>query len=313
MKKKKKKNILVILGGNSKEREVSLNSGKACFQAIRKLGYKAKLFDPANFFLNEIDSSKVDLIFNALHGEFGEDGVAQSFFEYLRIPYTHSGVISSMNAMDKEVSKKIFLENKILTPNSFAIEKPNFKKKNLINKLVTKHQLTFPIVVKPTNEGSSIGVKICKNLKSLNLETKNLFKKYDNLIFEKFIGGQEVQVAVMNGKGLGAIELIPSRKFYDYKAKYYKSAKTTHVMPANISKKKHKEVLKIAEKAHKALECRGVTRSDFKFFKNKFYLLEINTQPGMTDLSLVPEIARYSGMNFDKLVEEIILDASLNK
>jgi D-alanine-D-alanine ligase len=277
------------------------------------LGYKAKLFDPANFFLNEIDSSKVDLIFNALHGEFGEDGVAQSFFEYLRIPYTHSGVISSMNAMDKEVSKKIFLENKILTPNSFAIKKPNFKKKNLINKLVTKHQLTFPIVVKPTNEGSSIGVKICKNLKSLNLETKNLFKKYDNLIFEKFIGGQEVQVAVMNGKGLGAIELIPSRKFYDYKAKYYKSAKTTHVMPANISKKKHKEVLKIAEKAHKALECRGVTRSDFKFFKNKFYLLEINTQPGMTDLSLVPEIARYSGMNFDKLVEEIILDASLNK
>ena len=130
MKKIKKKNILVILGGNSKEREVSLNSGKACFQAIRKLGYKAKLFDPANFFLNEIDSSKVDLIFNALHGEFGEDGVAQSFFEYLRIPYTHSGVISSMNAMDKEVSKKIFLENKILTPNSFAIEKPNFKKKN---------------------------------------------------------------------------------------------------------------------------------------------------------------------------------------
>ena len=313
MKKIKKKNILVILGGNSKEREVSLNSGKACFQAIRKLGYKAKVFDPAKNFLNEIDSSKVDLIFNALHGEFGEDGIAQSFFEYLRIPYTHSGVISSMNAMDKEVSKKIFLENKILTPNSFAIEKPNFKKKNLINKLVTKHQLTFPIVVKPTNEGSSIGVKICKNLKSLNLETKNLFKKYDNLIFEKFIGGQEVQVAVMNGKGLGAIELIPSRKFYDYKAKYYKSAKTTHVMPANISKKKHKEVLKIAEKAHKILKCRGVTRSDFKFFKNKFYLLEINTQPGMTDLSLVPEIAKYKGISFEQLVNKIILDAGTNK
>ena len=309
----KKKKILVILGGTSKEREVSLNSGKACFQAIKRLGYKVKLFDPAKNFLNEINSFNVDLIFNALHGEFGEDGIAQSFFEYLRIPYTHSGVISSMNAMDKEISKKIFLENKILTPNFFVLEKLSFKKKNIINKLIKINHLTFPIVVKPINEGSSIGVKICKNLKSLNVETKNLFRKYNNLIFEKFIGGQEVQVAVMNGKGLGAIELIPSRKFYDYKAKYFKSAKTTHVMPANISTKMYKHVLKIAEKAHEALECRGVTRSDFKFFKNKFYLLEINTQPGMTDLSLVPEIARFSGINFDKLVEKIILDASLNK
>ncbi|MDC0472575.1 D-alanine--D-alanine ligase [Pelagibacteraceae bacterium] len=309
----KKKKILVILGGTSKEREVSLNSGKACFQAIKRLGYKVKLFDPAKNFLNEINSFNVDLIFNALHGEFGEDGIAQSFFEYLRIPYTHSGVISSMNAMDKEISKKIFLENKILTPNFFVLEKLSFKKKNIINKLIKINHLTFPIVVKPINEGSSIGVKICKNLKSLNVETKNLFRKYNNLIFEKFIGGQEVQVAVMNGKGLGAIELIPSRKFYDYKAKYFKSAKTTHVMPANISTKMYKHVLKIAEKAHEALECRGVTRSDFKFFKNKFFLLEINTQPGMTDLSLVPEIARFSGINFDKLVEKIILDASLNK
>ena len=141
-------------------------------------------------------------------------------------------------------------------------------------------------------KGPSIGVKICKNLFILRENIKSLFKSYDSLIIENFIGGQEIQVAVLNGKALGAIELRPKRKFYDYKAKYLKSAKTNHIMPANISKKKYDEVLKIAEKAHKILGCRGVTRSDFKFLNEKFYLLEINTQPGMTDLSLVPEIAK---------------------
>ena len=133
------------------------------------------------------------------------------------------------------------------------------------------------------------------------------------MIIENFIAGQEIQVAVLNGKALGAIELKPKRKFYDFKAKYLKSAKTDHIMPANISKKKYYEVLKIAEKTHKVLECRGVTRSDFKFLNNKFYLLEINTQPGMTDLSLVPEIASYKKIPFDRLIEKLILDASLNK
>ena len=133
------------------------------------------------------------------------------------------------------------------------------------------------------------------------------------MLVESFIGGQEIQVAVLNGKALGAIELKPKRKFYDYKAKYLKSAKTDHIMPANISKNKYNEVLKIAERAHKILGCRGVTRSDFKFANNKFYLLEINTQPGMTDLSLVPEIANYKKISFKKLVQKLILDASLNK
>ena len=137
--------------------------------------------------------------------------------------------------------------------------------------------------------------------------------KYDELIFEQFIGGQEIQVAIINGKTLGAIELVPKRFFYDYKAKYTKSANTKHIMPARLKKKKYIEVLNLAKKAHEALGCRGVTRSDFKFFKNKFYLLEINTQPGMTDLSLVPEIAEYQGINFDNLVEKILLDASINK
>ena len=169
------------------------------------------------------------------------------------------------------------------------------------------------MVIKPNNEGSSIGVKICKNLISLKKNINILFKIYDILIIENFIGGQEIQVAVLNGKALGAIELKPKRKFYDYKAKYTKSAKTDHIMPANIPKKKYKEVLKIALRAHKILRCRGVTRSDFKFNNNKFFLLETNTQPGMTDLSLVPEIASYKKISFKKLVQKLILDASLNK
>ena len=169
------------------------------------------------------------------------------------------------------------------------------------------------MVVKPTNEGSSLGVKISKSNFHLTKITRLLFKKYDKLLYEEYIGGQEVQVAVLNNKSLGAIELIPKRDFYDYKAKYNRTAKTEHLMPARIKSDKYKEVLRIAKKAHKVLGCRGVTRSDFKFFKNKFYLLEINTQPGMTNLSLVPEIAKYVGISFKSLVKKIINDAGIKK
>ena len=174
-------------------------------------------------------------------------------------------------------------------------------------------KINFPIVIKPSNEGSSLGVKIIKNINDLKRSAKTLFKKYDQLIFEQFIGGQEIQAAVINGKSLGAIELIPKRSFYDYKAKYTKAANTRHIMPARLKKNYYKEVLQIARRAHKALNCKGVTRSDFKFFKNKFYLLEINTQPGMTNLSLVPEIAKYYGISFQDLIEKILLDASINR
>ncbi len=307
-----KKKILVVLGGNSKEREISIKTGKACLAAIKRLGYKVELFDPKIKPFFDIKKSRSDIIFNALHGEEGEDGYAQSFFEYSKIPYTHSGVLSSMNAMSKLVSKKIFIKNKIRTPIYAVINRKNYIVSKLKNILKIK-KLHFPIVVKPNNEGSSIGVKICKNFKNLKKNINILLKNYDTLILENFIDGQEIQVAVLNGKALGAIELKPKRKFYDYKAKYLKSAKTDHIMPANITKKKYIEVLKIAEKTHKILKCRGVTRSDFKFINNKFYLLEINTQPGMTDLSLVPEIASYNKISFDKLVQKLILDASLTK
>ena len=307
MNKKKFKNILVVLGGTSGERAVSLESGKACLNALKKKGYKVKSFDPKFKNFNLINKKNVDVIFNALHGRDGEDGVAQSYFEYLKVPYTHSGVISSFNAMNKISSKKIFIANKIKTPKFFSVKRIELKKKFFTKKI------NFPIVAKPVNEGSSLGVEICKNKKKFSKSIIRLLKKYDEIILEEYIGGQEIQVAVINGKPIGAIELIPRRHFYDYKAKYTKKAKTKHIMPARLSKKKYAEVLNIAKKAHQVLNCRGVTRSDFKFFKNKFYLLEINTQPGMTSLSLVPEIVSYTGLSFENLVEKILLDASINR
>ena len=301
------------MGGTSGEREVSLESGKACIRALKKKGYKnVSIFDPKKEFLNLIDKKKTDIIFNALHGKDGEDGIAQSFFEYLKIPYTHSGVVSSFNSMNKAISKEIFKKNRIKTPKYFIFKKENYNKMKL-NKVIRIKKIKFPIVVKPINEGSSIGVKICKNIFSLHLSTKKLFNLYEELMFEPYIGGQEIQVAVINGVPLGAIELKPKRQFYDYKAKYLKAAKTKHIMPANINKNKYLESLKIAKKAHKALGCKGITRSDFKFFKNQFYLLELNTQPGMTSLSLVPEIANYKGISFEDLVEKILLNASINR
>tara|TARA_Y100001970_G_scaffold281414_1_gene392120 strand:+ start:285 stop:1214 length:930 start_codon:yes stop_codon:yes gene_type:complete len=308
----KNKKVLVVLGGTSGEREVSLDSGRACIKALKKIGYKVSTFDPKKKPLNLIDKNKTDVIFNALHGKDGEDGVAQSYFEYLRIPYTHSGVISSYNSMNKVISKEIFKKNKIKSPKYFVFNKDDYNKIDL-NISIKKKKIKFPIVVKPINEGSSIGVQICKSIIDLNKSTKFLYKKYSELIFEPYIGGQEIQVAVINGLPLGAIELQPKRRFYDYKAKYSKKAKTKHIMPANLKKSKYLEVLQIAKKAHNALGCKGVTRSDFKFFKGQFYLLEINTQPGMTDLSLVPEIASYKGISFENLVEKILLNASINK
>ena len=308
----KKKTILVVCGGTSSERDISLKSGKACSAAIKKLRHRVLNFDPAKEDFRKIKNYNIDLIFNALHGKDGEDGIAQSYFEYFKIPYTHSGILSSMNSMDKIISKKEFIKNKIRTPAYIEINAINYL--NVLNKKnIFKSRFNYPVVLKPSNEGSSIGVKICKDFKMLKKNTNELIKKYKTLILENFIGGQEIQVAVINGKSLGAIELKPKRKFYDYKAKYFKSAQTLHVMPANLSNFKYKEVLILAKRAHKALKCRGVTRSDFKFKDGKFYLLEINTQPGMTNLSLVPEIAKFSGISFKNLVKHIIDDASINR
>jgi len=309
----KKKRVLVVLGGTSREREVSLESGNACILALKKIGYRVLKFDPKFLSLSKINvNKKVDVIFNALHGKDGEDGKIQSFFEHFRIPYTHSGVLSSMIAMNKYFSKQLFIKNKIKTPNYFFLSRKDYLSVNL-NKKIKENKLNFPVVIKPNDEGSSIGVKICKNFSLLKQAFKKSKKNYDNLIFETYIPGKEIQVAIWGGKSIGAIELRPKREFYDYRAKYKKSAKTLHIMPADISSKKYREVLKISEKAHKLLKCRGITRCDFRFYKNNFFLLEINTQPGMTNLSLVPEIAKHYKISFVKLVKWMVNDASINR
>ena len=303
-----KQKILVLCGGISKERLISLDTGKQVANELKKNLYNVKICEPDSNLLKNIKLFKPDIIFNALHGQFGEDGYIQTILETQKIPYTHSGVIASSIAMDKEISKKIFIKNQILTPKyiKFSYKK---NQKNIINTIEKK--LKFPVVIKPINEGSSVHVYIC-NKKNI---TKNLIKLriYNQILIEEFIPGREIQVAIMDNKALGVIELKPKRKFYDYEAKYNLNAKTKHIIPVNLIKKDLNKIINITRKVHRIINCKGITRSDFKFYKGKFYLLEINTQPGMTKLSLVPEIANYMGISFIKLIEWILKDASINR
>ncbi len=305
------KNLIVVLaGGLSGERKISFLTGRACSKALKKKNYNVKKLDAKGYFVDKLKKLKPKLVFNALHGKYGEDGFVQSILESLKIPYTHSGVLSSSLAMDKELSRLIFKKNKIKVPKYFLLQKGN---EGNLKKKIKKKRIRFPIVIKPISEGSSLGVYICKNKVQFNKNYNKLKKEYNRILVEEYIPGKEIQVAIMGNKALGAIELVPRRKFYDYTAKYSSSAKTKHIMPASLSQKKYKEVLLLARKAHKALKCRGITRSDFRFFKNRFYLLEINTQPGMTKLSLVPEIANYCGIKFEDLVVWMVKDASNNR
>ena len=255
-----------------------------------------------------IKTFRPNIIFNALHGQFGEDGYIQTLLESTGIPYTHSGVISSAKAMDKQVSKKIFIKNKILTPKFFQYSF-DLSRSTLIKKI--KKKLKFPVVIKPINEGSSVNVFIC-NSKNILKKLKYL-EEYKKIIIEEFIPGREIQAAIIGSKKLGAIELKPKRKFYDFQAKYNPKAETEHIIPVKLSKNDFSKLMNLALKAHKLLGCRGVTRSDFKFYKGKFFLLETNTQPGMTKLSLVPEIAAYNGINFSRLLKLILNDASTKR
>ena len=303
-----KKKILIISGGISKERLISLDTGKQVSKELKKNGYKVRISEPNSTLTKNIKKFKPQIIFNALHGQFGEDGYIQSILERYKIPYTHSGVISSSIAMDKEISKKIFIKNKITTPKFFTYSY-DLKNSEIIEKISKK--LKFPAVVKPINEGSSVNVHICNKKNVIKILSK--LKSYKKVMIEEFIGGREIQVAIMGDKKLGAIELKPKRKFYDYQAKYNTKAKTKHIIPVNLTKKKLNQVLNISLKAHKVIGCKGVTRSDFKYDNGKFYLLEINTQPGMTKLSLVPEIALYKGISFIELIEWILKDATKKK
>ena len=305
------KKILVLAGGYSKEKEISIKTAKSVISELNKdKKYNIKVVNPDGKFVKVLKEFKPNTVLNLLHGRYGEDGYIQAILESEKVKYTHSGVLSSSLAIDKELSKKIFIKNKILTPRYVKFSyRNNINKFKFINDL--KKKIGFPLVVKPLNEGSSVNVFICnkdnifKILKKLN--------EYGEVLLEKYIPGREIQVAILSDNILGAIELKPKRKFYDYEAKYNPRAKTEHIIPVNLTREQYRKVTKIALKAHKLLKCRGVTRSDFRFSGKKFYLLETNTQPGMTSLSLVPEIAKFNNITFENLIKKILSDASKNK
>ena len=304
-----KEKVTVLMGGISAERDVSLDSGKACAKALSEIGFDVISLDAKDDFIEKLIKNKPDKVFNALHGRFGEDGSIQGLLEHLKIPYTHSGILSSAIAMDKLTSKKIFKEAKISSPEYQVIKTVEDFQSSKIG---------YPCVVKPNNEGSSVGVYIFNEPKKSDEDTiVTLLKKYNFLILEKYIPGREIQVAVMGSKALGGIEIVPTRSFYDYEAKYSANAKTKHIIPVKINEADYKKILDMALQAHNILGCRGVTRSDFRYNEsdkvNKIYILEVNTQPGMTSLSLVPEIANYYGISFNELVKWIINDASINR
>ena len=305
------KKILILAGGYSKEKEVSIQTAKSVYSELNKeKKYKIKVVNPDGKFVQVLRNFNPNIVLNLLHGRYGEDGYIQAILESEKVKYTHSGVLSSSLAIDKELSKKIFIKNNILTPKYLKFSyRNNINKLKLINNLQKK--IGFPLVVKPLNEGSSVNVFICN--KNNILKTLTKLNEYGEVLLEKYIPGREIQVAILENKVLGAIELRPTRKFYDYQAKYNPKARTEHIIPVEISKRKYQELTKIALKAHKILNCRGVTRSDFRYYKNSFYLLETNTQPGMTSLSLVPEIANFNNITFKNLIIKILEDASINK
>jgi D-alanine-D-alanine ligase len=297
--------IAVLMGGWSAEREVSLTSGKAVAQALAALSYKVTAVDVHSNVAEQLTQMKPDLAFNALHGRWGEDGCIQGLLECLKIPYTHSGVLASALAMDKPMAKKIFAYEGLKVAEGKVVHK---------SAVIGKDVLPRPYVVKPVNEGSSVGVKII-------LEHENFFFDEaswpygDEVLVESFVGTREVQVAVLDGKALGAIEIRPKGRFYDYEAKYT-DGKAEHLMPAPIAPEAYKAVCTMAERAHNALGCRGLTRSDFRYDDSKgepgvFYILELNSQPGMTPLSLSPEIAKHAGIEFNALVDALVKGAKL--
>ncbi len=305
------KKILILAGGYSKEREISIKTANSVYkELVKEKKNTIKIIEPDGKLIKNLRKFKPHVVLNLLHGRYGEDGYIQAILESEKIKYTHSGVLSSSLAMDKELSKKMYIKNKILTPKYLKYSfRKKYKKNDFLSKL--KKKLGFPLVIKPLNEGSSVNVFICNKRNIF----KNLdkLKEYGNILIEKFIPGREIQVAILSEKILGAIELKPKRKFYDYKAKYDPKAKTKHIIPVKINKKNYNKVTNIALKAHNLLNCKGISRSDFRYYNNKFYLLETNTQPGMTSLSLVPEIAKFNNITFKNLIKKILEDASIKK
>lgn len=305
-----KKRVVVLMGGFSGEREVSLSSAQGVLKALEELGHEAIPLDVTRDMVTLIQSlthHKPDVVLNILHGRWGEDGCIQGLLEMMDIPYSHSGVLGSALAMNKVVARNICQINGIRVPEGYVAPLSDVRAGRVMKP---------PFVIKPIGEGSSLGVLIISD-ENTPLPSPETWAFDDEVLVERYIPGREIQVAVLDGKAIGAIEIQPHGEFYDYEAKYT-DGKATHVMPAPIHKQAYAQVLEWAEKAHKALECRGVSRSDFRYDDTKgepgqLYYLETNPQPGLTPLSLVPEIAAHGGMSYTQLVQWMIEDASCHR
>ncbi len=302
------KHVVVLMGGWSAEREVSLTSGRGIAEALRRLGHRVTEMDMDRDVAARLHEAKPDVVFNALHGTPGEDGTVQGMLNLMGIPYTHSGLETSVIAIDKELTKKVLTGAGIRMPGGKVVDSKSIHDGD---------PLPRPYVLKPVNEGSSVGVAIVTDGSNygnpISRETPGPWAEYDQLMAEPFIAGRELTVAVLDDEALAVTELQAKRGFYDYDAKYTDGL-TTHICPAELPAEVTKAAMEMALKAHRVLGCRGASRSDFRFDDRQgvegLYLLEVNTQPGMTPLSLVPEQARYRGIDYDTLVGRILESAA---
>ncbi len=302
------KKVLVVMGGFSAEREVSLSSGEGCIKALNEAGYDVESWDltrDLEAFTGKLQDDRPDVVFNALHGRYGEDGCLQGIFDMLGIPYTHSGVMASALGMNKAASRNVFESAGLPLAEGWIFHKNEFS--------LAEDEPKRPYVVKPIAEGSSVGVTIVFEEDNDTPLSGAAWEYGKAILVEKYIPGREIQVAVMGERPLGVIEILTDRRFYDYEAKYT-PGQSRHLMPAPIHKDAYDEVMALSVDAHACLDCRGVSRVDFRYDDRegepgKFYLLEVNTQPGMTPTSLVPEIAAAAGISFPDLVSWMVENA----
>lgn len=304
------KHVAVLMGGWSAEREISLRSGKACADALARIGYRVTRIDVGRDIASVLNTVKPDVALNVLHGRPGEDGTLQGLLEIIGIPYSHSGVLASALAMQKDMAKAVFRAAGVAVPEGVVADRLEAAK---------GHLLPPPYVIKPIAEGSSVGVFVvtAEHAHPPQELTREDWTFGDRVIVEKYIAGKELTCAVMGEQALGVIEIVPSVRFYDYEAKYAPGG-SRHLLPAPISPFVYQQVRELALGAHKALGCRGVSRADFRFDDRLegtegLVCLEVNTQPGMTETSLVPELAGHAGIPFDELVRWMVEDASLNR
>ncbi len=300
------KTIGVLLGGLSAEREISLKTGNAALQALQQLGYSAVGIDVNRNLPQQLSEAGIEVAFIALHGRFGEDGRVQGLLEMLQIPYTGSGVLASSIAIDKVLTKQLLVYHDLPTP-KFDFMRPGDLTSDLL-----KRNDRLPLVIKPSREGSTIGITIARDTEDLRSGIETAASLDGTVLVEDFIDGDELTVSVLNGEALPVIKVVPKSGFYDYQAKY-NSGDTEYLLPAPIDQNIYRTVQQAAVKACNVLGCRGAARVDFMLCEDKFYCIEVNTIPGMTETSLLPKAAQAAGVDFPQLVETILLDADLDK